>query len=99
MAVKGRLVSVGRLGKTYGELDLDLLARKRLHLIGVTFRTRTLNEKISIAREVIANLIPPLTKGQIRPLIDSIFALDDAPKAKAYMESNVQIGKIVFSVK
>lgn len=99
MAVKGRLVSVGRLGKTHGELDLDLLARKRLHLIGVTFRTRTLNEKMSIAREVIANLIPALTKGQIRPLIDSIFALDDAPKAKAYMESNVQIGKIVFSVK
>jgi NADPH2:quinone reductase len=98
MAVKGRLVSVGRLGETRGELDLELMARKRLHLIGVTFRTRSLDEKIAIAQGVVADLLQPLMKGQLRPVIDRIFTLEDAPKAKAYMESNAQIGKIVLRV-
>jgi len=42
MALRGRLVSVGRLGGKMGELDLDFLALRRLHLIGVAFRTRDL---------------------------------------------------------
>jgi NADPH2:quinone reductase len=98
MAVKGRLVSVGRLGETHGELDLELMARKRLHLIGVTFRTRTLDEKIAIVQGVIANLLRPLGEGLLRPVIDRVFRLEGASEAQAYMESNSQIGKIVLKV-
>jgi len=99
MAVKGRLVSVGRLGQTRGELDLELMARKRLQLIGVTFRTRTLDEKIAIARGVVADLLPALADGRLRPVIDRIFPLEEAPEAQAYMESNMQIGKIVLKLR
>ena len=49
MALRGRLVSVGRLGGGKGEFDLVVLALKRLQFIGVTFRTRTLDERIAIA--------------------------------------------------
>ena len=98
MAVKGRLISVGRLGRTHGELDLELMARKRLKLIGVTFRTRTLEEKIAIAQGVIADLLRPLSEGLLRPVIDRIFRLEEAPEAQAYMESNLHIGKIVLRV-
>ena len=97
MAVKGRLISVGRLGQTHGELDLELMARKRLKLIGVTFRTRTLDEKIAIAKGVIADLLRPLSEGLLRPVIDSVFRLEDAPQAQAYMETNRHIGKIVLT--
>jgi NADPH:quinone reductase len=98
MAVKGRLVSVGRLAETHAEIDLDLLARKRLHLIGVTFRTRTLDEKIAIVKGVIADLLPPLGQGLLRPVIDRVFRLEEALDALAYMESNLAFGKIVFRV-
>jgi NADPH2:quinone reductase len=98
MAVKGRLVSVGRLGQPRGELDLELMARKRLRLIGVTFRTRTLEEKIAIVQGVITDLLPPLSDGLLRPVIDRIFTLEEASEAQAYMESNVQFGKIVLRV-
>jgi NADPH2:quinone reductase len=99
MAVKGRLISVGRLGKTSGELDLELMARKRLQLIGVTFRTRTLDEKIAIVRHVVADLLPALGDGRLRPVIDRVFTLEEAPEALAYMESSVHIGKIVLKVR
>jgi len=98
IAVKGRLISVGRLGGTTAELDLELVAYKRLQLIGVTFRTRTLDEKIAIARGVTAELLPALADGRLKPVIDRVFELDQAAQAQAYMESNAQIGKIVLKV-
>ena len=52
MALRGRLVSVGRLGGKMGELDLDFLALRRLQLIGVTFRTRTLEERIAVTQRL-----------------------------------------------
>jgi len=96
MALKGRLVSVGRLGGEIGQLNMDLLALKRLELIGVTFRTRTLSERIEIARQVIADLLPALADGRLKPVVDRIFSLEQAAEAHAYMASNVQLGKIVL---
>jgi NADPH2:quinone reductase len=98
MAVKGRLISVGRLAGGKAEIDLDLLALKRLEVIGVTFRTRTLDEKISIVRGVTADLIPALADGRLKPVIDRVFRLDQAREAQAYMTSNAQIGKIVLKI-
>jgi len=98
MAVKGRLVSVGRLGGTTAELDLELLALKRLQLIGVTFRTRTIDEKIAIARGVINDLLPALADGRLKVVIDRVFPIDQAAEAQAYMASNVQVGKIVLKI-
>jgi NADPH2:quinone reductase len=98
MAVKGRLVSVGRLAGGKAELDLDLMALKRLELIGVTFRTRTLDEKSAIVRAVITDLIPALADGRLRPVVKRVFPLDQIPEAQEYMTSNVQVGKVVIKV-
>ena len=98
IAVKGRLVSVGRLGGTHAEIDLELLALKRIQMIGVTFRTRTLDEKIDIARGVVTDLLPAFENGRLKPVIDRVFTLRQAPEAQAYMASNTHIGKIVLKV-
>jgi len=98
MALKGRLVSVGRLGGGTGELDLELLAFKRLQLIGVTNRTRTIDEKIAIAWGVASDLLPALGDGRLKPVIDRVFPLYQASEAQAYMASNAQVGKIVLNV-
>ena len=42
--VLGRIVNVGRLGGSKGEFDYDLHAMKRISYIGVTFRTRSVEE-------------------------------------------------------
>jgi NADPH2:quinone reductase len=98
MALCGRLVSVGRLGGGKGACDLDVLALKRLQCIGVTFRTRTLDERIAIAQRFTADLLPALADGRLRPLIDRIFPLPEALAAQTYMASNAQVGKIVLMV-
>ena len=81
-----------------GELDLDFLALRRLHLIGVTFRTRTVAERVAITQRFAADLLPALADGRIRPLINRVFVLRDALAAQDYMATNGQIGKIVLTV-
>lgn len=98
MALRGRLVSVGRLGGGKGEFDLDVLALKRLQWIGVTFRTRTLDERIAIAQRFATDLLPALADGRLKPHIDRVFPLREAPAAQTYLASNAQVGKIVLSV-
>ncbi len=98
MALKGRLVSVGRLGGGKHEIDLDFIAVRRLHLIGVTFRTRTLEERIAIAQRCGEAILPALADGRLRPCIDRVFPLHEVSEAQGYMASNAQIGKIVLSV-
>jgi NADPH:quinone reductase len=98
LALKGRLVSVGRLGGKAGELDLDFLALRRLHLIGVTFRTRTLEERVAIAERFTREVLPALADGRLKPKIDRVFPFDQALAAQNYLASNVQVGKVVLSV-
>jgi NADPH2:quinone reductase len=49
-ALLGRIVDVGRLGGMTGEFNFDLHALKRIDYIGVTFRTRSLDEIREINR-------------------------------------------------
>ena len=98
LAVDGRLISVGRLGQRTGELDMELLALRRLKLIGDTFRTRTIEERAAVAQEVVRELLPALADGRIRPVIDRIFPLKEALEAMAYMALNEHVGKIVLKV-
>src|SRR6267378_653360 len=55
-AILGRIVNVGRLGGQKGEFDFDLHALKRIDYIGVTFRTRSLEEVRAINRAMRADL-------------------------------------------
>ena len=98
MALQGRLIGVGRLGGRSAEIDLDLLALRRLRLIGVTFRTRTLEERIAIAQRCMRDILPALADGRLRPLIDRTFPLDEALEAQGYMAANAHVGKIVLTL-
>jgi len=97
-AVCGRIIQVGRLGGYVDEINLDELARKRLQLIGVTFRTRTLDEHAEIVQKFEDEMYPILSKGRVRPLIDKVFDLDAAEQAQEYMRTNAHLGKVVLRV-
>jgi NADPH:quinone reductase len=91
--VTGRIVQVGRLGGRHADIDLDELARKRLTLVGVTFRTRSRAEGAEVVRRCLADLGDQLTR--FRPRIDHVFPLSQILDARAAMLRNAHIGKIV----
>jgi NADPH:quinone reductase len=97
-AVLGRIVNVGRLGGFKGEFDFDLHALKRIDYIGVTFRTRSLEEVRQIVRAMRADLWPHVESGKLKLPIDRTFPLDKAADALAHMRANAHFGKIVLVV-
>jgi NADPH2:quinone reductase len=97
-AILGRIVNVGRLGGTKGEFDFDLHALKRIDYIGVTFRTRTLDEVREIVRLMRADLWPALEAGKLAVPIYKTYRLDDIADALSVMRANQHFGKIVISI-
>src|SRR5216683_3291214 len=99
LAVGGRFVTIGRMsGVLTGELDVDRLAERRLHLYGVSNRLRSAAQRAESMRRFVADLMPALGDGRIRPIIDRCFALDDLPAAQAHVEADRHVGKVVIQV-
>ena len=79
-------------------IPLGLLMVKRLVLTGSTLRPRTVAQKGAIADALRDKVWPLLAEGSVRPVIHTTFALDEAARAHALMESSAHIGKIVLTV-
>ncbi|HTN12638.1 MAG TPA: zinc-binding dehydrogenase [Acetobacteraceae bacterium] len=97
-AVLGRIVNVGRLGGAKGEFDYDLHALRRIAYIGVTFRTRSIEEVREINRRMRADLWDAVAAGTLRLPIDRSFPLARAAEALAHMQANRHFGKIVLTM-
>ncbi|MFF0160317.1 zinc-binding dehydrogenase [Streptomyces sp. NPDC005263] len=97
-AVRGRIVGVGRLGGAEGVLDLEELARKRLEIIGTTFRTRTPDEKAEVVRALRAGIDLNSAADALRPVVDRTFPWTQALEAQAALERSHHLGKIVLEV-
>ena len=97
-AVLGRIVNVGRLGGFTGEFDFDLHALKRIDYIGVTFRTRTVDEVRAINAAMRADIWDAVDDGTLSLPIDRTFPLEQAAEAQAHMRANAHFGKIVLTV-
>jgi len=95
-AVLGRIVNVGRLGGAKGEFDFDLHALKRISYIGVTFRTRSIEEVREINRKMRADLWDAVTAGSLRIPIDRSYPLNEVTSALARMRANQHFGKILL---
>jgi NADPH:quinone reductase len=97
-AILGRIVNVGRLGGMKGEFDFDLHALKRIDYIGVTFRTRSLDEVRAIVRRMREDLWDAIEAGKLHLPIDRTFPLEEAAAAQAHMRANAHFGKIVLTI-
>lgn len=96
--IKGRIVNVGRLGGTRAEFNFDLHAARRITYVGVTFRTRTIEEIRAIFDAVKKDIWPAVESRKLALPIDRAFAFDDIGKAFAHMEANKHLGKIVVTL-
>jgi putative PIG3 family NAD(P)H quinone oxidoreductase len=94
----GRIVLVGLLAGAKGDIDLGLVLRKRVRILGTQLRARPLEEKIAAVRTFETEVVPLLARGTVKPIVDCVMPLADAGKAHERMASNAGFGKIVLSV-
>ena len=98
LAIGGRLMLIGFLGGAAGQLNLGAVMQKSLTISSTTLRRTPLDQKIALTRDFVAFGLPKLANGEIIPVIDRVFPLDQAGDAHRYMASNANIGKIVLTV-
>lgn len=98
LAADGRLVVIAVQGGPKAEINLLPIFLNRLTLTGSTLRPRSVEEKAAIAEALRRNVWPLLESGQVKPVVHSVFSLEEASEAHRLMESSRHIGKIVLSL-
>jgi NADPH:quinone reductase len=79
-------------------IDLHTLHLKRLTLFGVSNKMRSADQKAAGVPAFVADLLPAIADGRIKPVVDRVFPFDELPAAQALMEANQHLGKIVLRV-
>lgn len=98
LARGGRLVLVGFLGGSRGVIDLGPVMRKNITVTGTTLRSTPLDQKTALARAFVDDALPLFERGELVPVLDSVYSLREAAEAHRYMEANRNIGKIVLTI-
>ena len=100
LAPRGRLVVLGTLtGGIAGRLDLGLVLRRRLEIIGTAMRSRELAERRELVARFGVEVLPHFISGALRPIVDRVVPLAAFEAAHAAMAENVTFGKVVFEVR
>jgi NADPH2:quinone reductase len=97
LASHGRLICVGTMAGAKSEIDIGLLLRKRVTIIGTMLRGRSIEEKADATRLFASSVLPLVSRGAIRPVIDRVYPVDEIREAHERMESNAGFGKIVLT--
>ena len=98
LAEDGRLVHINAMSASRATVSLRDIMVKRLTITGSTLRARPVAVKASIAAALLREVWPRLEYGDIRPVVQHVFPLDQAGAAHALMERGDHIGKIVLDV-
>ena len=99
LAYEGRLAIVGYVDKVLtGEFDLEAVHMKRLRIFGVSNKLRNAEQRASTVRGFAADFVPLFASGKLQPLVHRVFDFAELQAAKAYMEADAHVGKIVVKM-
>jgi len=94
----GRVVVIGVGAGRVVELDLLSLMATRAQFTGSTLRSRTREEKASVAAAVRENLLPLWAKGDIQVPLAAVYELADATAAYEFFATPGKFGKVVLRI-
>jgi NADPH:quinone reductase-like Zn-dependent oxidoreductase len=100
MAFQGRLATVGYVdGQLNAQIDIQALHAKRLTLFGVSNKLRSPGQRAEGVPRFGADVLPALAEGRIQPLVDRVFPFEQLAPARACMEANQHLGKLVLAMR
>lgn len=99
LGFEGRLATVGYVDNVLkAGIDIQALHMKRLTLFGVSNKLRSAEQRAAGVPGFVADFLPHIASGRIRPVVDRVFAFDELPAAREHMEANRHLGKIVIAM-
>ena len=99
LGYEGRLATVGYVdGVMKSEIDIEALHSKRLRLFGVSNKMRNAAQRGVTVKGFTKDFLPLFATRKLRPLVDRVYDFKDLPEAKARMEADAHVGKIVVRI-
>ena len=97
LGLHGRLCCISTMAGSRATLDLGLLLRNRLTVLGSTLRTRSAAQKAKLVADFTREALPRFGK-DLAPVVARTFPLAQAQQAHEALESNQVVGKLVLEV-
>ncbi|CAJ0745852.1 7494_t:CDS:2 [Entrophospora sp. SA101] len=101
LAVDGRMVILSSMsGAAVSNVDLSPFLRKSIRVEGSRLRSRPLDYQINLRNLFYKNIFPLFTtpESPLKIIIDKVFDWKKISEAHKYLESNVNIGKVIINV-
>jgi NADPH2:quinone reductase len=93
-----RMVFLATMGGVQANVNLGLVMGKRISIRGVSLRTRTLEEKLTVTRCFATHVLPLLARGKVRPVIEQVYPMEEIAAAHTAMGENRNFGKLIVSI-
>jgi NADPH2:quinone reductase len=97
-APEGRIVNIAYMKGFKAEVNFAPLLMKRITMTGSTLRAQSFEQKTVMVEQIMARIFPLLENGTIKPLIDSIYPLEQVEQAHGHMQSGQHMGKIILKI-
>ncbi|MDT0576097.1 NAD(P)H-quinone oxidoreductase [Croceicoccus sp. F390] len=98
LADNARHITIAVQQGTEATVNMARIMTRRITMTGSTLRPRTDLFKTALASSIRKAVWPLVESGQLRPVMDARFALEDAAAAHRHMESGSHVGKIVLEL-
>lgn len=93
-----RWIMIAALAGTQTQIDLKNIYVRNVRIIGSTLRSRTPQMKAEILAQLVKNVWPKVTSGEVRPTVFKVLPITEAEKAHDLLYRGVSVGKVVLTV-
>ena len=99
MNMLGRWISLASMAGPETTIDVNLLWRKNLRIIGSTLRRRSPEEKTQILAGLVNEVWPAFEARTFAPFVHKVLPIAEATEAHAILERGENRGKVVLKVR
>jgi len=93
-----RWIMIAALAGQKTEIDLKNIYVRNVRIIGSTLRSRTPEMKAQILKELVDNVWPKISSGEVKPTIYKILPIREAETAHNILYQGQNVGKVVLRV-
>ena len=93
-----RWIMIAALAGTQTQIDLKNIYVRNVRIIGSTLRSRTPEVKAQILAELVKNVFPKVTSGEVKPTIYKVLPIQEAEAAHDILYKGQNVGKVVLTV-
>ena len=93
-----RWIMIAALAGQKTEIDLKNIYVRNVRIVGSTLRSRTPAVKAEILADLVRDVWPKVSTGEVRPTIYKVLPITEAEAAQDILYSGENIGKVVLTV-